>query len=370
MRKKETAIEAKVGGLVLVAIGVLVGFVLVLGDCNFSRGYILYVDFDNAAGLKPGAPVRIAGIPAGSVRSVRFMGGEFDDTLGRPVYVRTTLWVEEAHQDAIRADAEFTITTQGVLGEPYVEITSIDHDQPAVQAGTVFRGIDPPRMDMLMTAAYEGLEGIRELVERLNRRGDNVIRLDDFINNIADLAGNVNERVVENKDEIDRIIANVGSITENVDAIVVEIEGSKETLPVILANVESATGEFDRLGRSLNRAVGDGGELRRTLRNVEDVSEVAAREAEPMLSSIRGAGEAAERILDGNEEAISASIANIEELTGNLTPASLDVREIVARVERGEGNLGRLLQDEEIFEDMREFVRELKRRPWRIIWKE
>ena len=43
---------------------------------------------------------------------------------------------------------------------------------------------------------------------------------------------------------------------------------------------------------------------------------------------------------------------------------------MVARVEAGEGSIGRLLRDEEIFEDIREFVRELKRRPWRIIWKE
>ncbi len=40
------------------------------------------------------------------------------------------------------------------------------------------------------------------------------------------------------------------------------------------------------------------------------------------------------------------------------------------RIEAGEGSIGRLLADEEIYEDIREFVRELKRRPWRIIWKE
>lgn len=363
MARKESAIEVKVGALVLLSIGVLVAFVLVLGDFNFNKGFLLYVDFDNAAGLKPGAPVRIAGIPAGSVQSVEFLGGELDPEVNRPVYVRATLWIEETNQAAIRQDAQFTITTQGVLGEPYVEIMSIDREAAVVEAGEKFRGIDPPRMDMILSSAYEGIEGLRELVERLNRRGDNPIRIDDFINNIADLAHNIDARVVENSEEIDSIIANI-------DAIVAEIETEKQTLPQIMRNVDSATGRFDRIGASVERAIGDGSELRNTIENVERVSDVAAREAEPLLAEIRGAASSANRILTENEENVGESLDNVREITDDLVGASDDVREIVARVERGEGNLGRLLQDEEIFEDMREFVRELKRRPWRIIWKE
>lgn len=363
MSRKETAIEVKVGALVLLALATLVGFVLILGDFSFNRGFVVYVDFDNAAGLKPGAPVRLAGIPAGSVKSVQFMGGDLDESLGRPVYVRATLRIDEAMRDSVRNDAEFTITTQGVLGEPYVEITSVDRTATPVDTGQVFRGQDPPRMDMLLSSAYEGIEGIGELVDRLNRRGENPIRIDDFINNIADLAGNIDERVIENSEEIDSIIANI-------DLIVGEIEGERERIPTIMANVETATGEFDTLGRSLNRAVGDGNAIRRTISNVESITATAEREAEPMLVSIREAAQSAQRILGENEEQIATTIDNAETISADIADASDDVREIVARIERGEGSIGRLLADEEIFEDVREFVRELKRRPWRIIWKE
>jgi ABC-type transporter Mla subunit MlaD len=210
MRAKETAIEVKVGALVLLSIAVFTAFIIILGDCNFNPGFEIRVEFTNAAGLKPGAPVRLAGIPAGSVRSVSYQSGE------RPVKV--VVWIEEDIRDSIRKDAQFIITTQGVLGEPYVEITSVDQSLPAIEAGENFIGTDPPRMDMLLSSAYKGIEGIRELVERLNRRGENIIRIDDFINNIADLAHNIDERVVENKEEIDSIITNI-------DQIVGEIEG-------------------------------------------------------------------------------------------------------------------------------------------------
>jgi hypothetical protein len=43
---------------------------------------------------------------------------------------------------------------------------------------------------------------------------------------------------------------------------------------------------------------------------------------------------------------------------------------MVSKIKAGEGTIGKFFKDEEVFEDMREFVRELKRRPWRIIWKE
>ncbi len=366
MRGKETAIEVKVGGLVLLAIAVFIGFIMVLGDCNFSPGFHVSVDFNNAAGLKPGAPVRLAGIPAGSVKSVRFMGGEieeFEDGVERPVYVRATLFIEDDIRQSIRSDASFTITTQGVLGEPYVEITSLDRTAPAIEAGQIFLGTDPPRLDQLLSAGYDILEGVRELMDRLNRRGENPIRIDDFVNNIADAAGELNARVVENREEIDAIFSNV-------DAIVEEIAVNKETIPNILRNVESATGEFDSLGRSLNRGVGNGSDIREIIDNVESVTEVAAREAEPMLTSIRSAADSADRILSDNEEQIERTVNNAEALTADLSAASGDVRTVVHRIEQGEGSIGRLLRDEEIFEDMREFVRELKRRPWRIIWKE
>lgn len=366
MRGKETAIEVKVGGLVLLAIGVFIAFIMVLGDCNFSPGFHVSVDFNNAAGLKPGAPVRLAGIPAGSVKSVRFMGGEMEEVgegVERPVYVRATLFIEDEIRESIRSDATFTITTQGVLGEPYVEITSTDRTAPPIEDGQIFLGTDPPRLDQLLASGYDILEGVRELVDRLNRRGENPIRIDDFVNNIADAAGELTDRVVENREEIDNIFTNV-------DAIVAEIETNKETIPNILRNVESATGEFDALGRSLNNGVGSGREIRSILTNVDDATEVIAREAEPTMVSIRGAADSADRILSENEEQIASTIDNAEVISQDLASASGDVRTIIRRIEQGEGSIGRLLRDEEIFEDMREFVRELKRRPWRIIWKE
>ena len=43
---------------------------------------------------------------------------------------------------------------------------------------------------------------------------------------------------------------------------------------------------------------------------------------------------------------------------------------IVAQVRRGRGTAGALVMDREIYEDIKEMVRDLKRNPWKFFWKE
>ena len=356
MQKKETAIEVKVGALVLLALVTLAAFVFIIGDCKFGRGGgVLYVDYNSAAGLKAGAPVRLSGIQIGSVRRVEFMGGVYDETLGRPVYVRATLDVDPSYLGSIREDARFAITTQGVLGEPYVEITSRDSPAPFLESDDIVRGVDPPTLADMLETASDALSGIEELVARLNMRegAGTPIRIDDFINNIGDLAGNLNERVEANADEIDSIFEDVAGI----------LRENRDKIPRILDNAEGALAEFEQLGASLNYGMGRGQNLRNIMGNVDTITESAAREIDPILVAARGTLEEANVILSDNREDIRTTIRN-------LSSVSEDVEGVTSRIARGEGTIGRLLTDEEIFEDVREFIRELKRRPWRIIWKE
>lgn len=356
MQKKETAIEVKVGMLVLLGLVLLAVFVFIIGDCNLGgKGARLYADFESAAGVKPGAPVRLSGIQIGSVRRVQYMGGEYDESLGRPVYVRTTLDINEDYMDNIHEESRFTITTQGVLGEPYIEIHSVVSDAPALEPESIVRGEDPPTLASMLESASGALDGIETLVARLNEQegAGTAIQIDEFINNIGALAGNLNERIENNADEIDSIFEDVAGI----------LDENRDKIPRILDNVEGAVGEFEQVGASLNYGLGRGQSLRSILDNVDTVTESAAREIDPILLSARSTLEQTSDILEENREDIRTTVSNLAETTD-------DVSEVTGRLERGEGTVGRLLRDEEIFEDMREFIRELKRRPWRIIWKE
>src|SRR5438874_1555113 len=115
MAGKERAVELKVGALVLVAAGLLVGFIVALGNFSLRGGHRFFVDFDYSGNLQAGAPVKISGIKVGKVEEVAFFGGREDPAVKRRVQVRSTVWVEDTARDAIRQDAEFFVNTAGEL---------------------------------------------------------------------------------------------------------------------------------------------------------------------------------------------------------------------------------------------------------------
>jgi phospholipid/cholesterol/gamma-HCH transport system substrate-binding protein len=47
-----------------------------------------------------------------------------------------------------------------------------------------------------------------------------------------------------------------------------------------------------------------------------------------------------------------------------------DAKQIVGHMKRGEGTVGALLMDEEIYDDVQEMLRDLKHNPWKLFWRE
>ena len=154
----ERGIEYKVGLLILGAIAVAAVLIFLLGSFSFRSGYNISVDYNFSGNIKPGAPVKLAGIKVGRVEEVRLMKGEIDPETQRRVLVRLDVWIENRVKETIRQDAEFFVNTSGVLGEQYLEIVpGSDYERPALGSGVVVRGIDPPRTEEALRANPLGL---------------------------------------------------------------------------------------------------------------------------------------------------------------------------------------------------------------------
>jgi phospholipid/cholesterol/gamma-HCH transport system substrate-binding protein len=347
--QKESSIEVKVGALVLFSLALLVAFVLVLGDFSWSDGFSFHVDFENAGGLKPGADVAIAGINVGNVERMQFQPNP-DASSGPAVAVRATIRIEDDYADAVRTDSEFFITRRGVLGEPYIEIETRSFDAPQLESGAIVRGVEPPRMDVIVAKATGLLDTLHDLLR------DPDIAAKDLISNTASLMGHLDEVIVDNREDIDGTVHHARLTTE-------------ETAKFVAA---------------LNIAVEDGEQMRAMLRdaratsaNARRISEKVDRDVELVLDDVRltvenarSTSEMVSRLVDDNEHKLLAAIDNVESSTDNLDAASRDASTIVGRVESGEGTIGQLLADREMYDDMKELLRTIKRRPWKIIWKE
>lgn len=334
------SIETKVGMLLLVAGGILVAFVLVMSGLSFERRFPVYVDFDNPGGLQTGAPVRLAGVRVGTVDELRFMGGTIDPTTKRRALVRAKLLIAEKVRSTIHQDAAFYVTTQGVLGEQFLAIDPGSLEQPVMDYNVPTKGIDPARLDLFFSKAYELLN---TTVTALN---NNRALIGDMAANAAGLLKGLNIVVNDNRERLTRT----------------------------LENLENTSKEATLLVKDARGTINDP-RTQRTLSNIDKITTSVQRDSEPLLKSAKSTLENLDRateVFGGTEEQkkLRKALVDLVELIGRANATAADIQSVVSHVKKGQGTIGALVMDEEIYDDIQEMVRDLKHNPWKFLWRE
>jgi len=119
--------------------------------------------FDNAGGLKDGAPVRLAGVDIGNVTAVRIVEGK----PSTPVEV--TMKVNTNYRFNLRKDSVTLLSTAGVLGETYVDIDSSAAKGPAAADGDTLATREQPQIEDVVRASQGTLQNMDALLKRLDR---------------------------------------------------------------------------------------------------------------------------------------------------------------------------------------------------------
>jgi len=339
MRDRGT--EFKVGLLILVGLVVFAGFIFLLGNFSFRSGYTLHVDYNFSGNIQPGAPVKVSGIKVGKVEEVEFMGGQVDQATGRRVQVRLEVWVEDRIRDAVRQDAEFFINTSGVLGEQYLEIVpGDDYQRPPLEEGAVVRGVDPPRTDLIIARLYVVLDSLSSVLTEER----------DFIRNLlkngAGAVSELNQLLAENRAELGELVASSG-----------ELAGQAA---VTLGKVNTGLGDPAIIGRTVRHADALLVTANTALADLSPPARALLAEALRVTRNLTEQRiERAIRVADG---AVTA--------TGKAGKLIDNVDGMVGDLRRGKGTAGALLVREELYADLREMIRDLKRNPWKFFWKE
>ncbi len=335
------SIEVQVGALILVSMAILGGFILVMAGLSFEKTFTVYVDFDNPGGLQAGAAVRVAGVKVGSVKALEFRGGKLDPATGRHVLVRADLAIEQRVQEALHDDADFYVTTQGVLGEQFLAIDPGTPEHPLLQPNTVRKGIDPPRIDLFLAKAYElldttvtGIKNNRELIASI-------------ATNTAGLLKGLNSLVTDNRDRVDRIVA----------------------------NVDEMSAEAKQLTHDARVNYVDNPRLMHTVDTIDDLTTKIHDDAGPMLKDAREALANLNRVSatvgdPQQQERIRKALLDLVQLAERANATTADAQAIVAHIKKGQGTVGALVMDEEIYDDVQEMVRDLKHNPWKFLWRE
>ena len=129
----------------------------------FTRKITLYSYFDNAGGLREGAPVRLAGVDIGNVTTVRIVAG-------KPMTpVEVTMKVNTKYSFNLRKDSVTLMSTAGILGETFVDIDSSTAKGPEAVDGDVLAAHDAPAIQDVVRASQGTLENIDILLKRVDR---------------------------------------------------------------------------------------------------------------------------------------------------------------------------------------------------------
>lgn len=328
-RKAVTWAELRVGVLVLATIALLAVFVFyatgggrILASQTDYRTYL-----PDVAGLKPGAPVRLAGLEVGTVQQVR-LTAEFPGDRSRQTEIFFRL--RRDYADYVRSDSRAFITTEGLLGESVLEV------DPGLAGDRIPAG-----------GAVPGTQ-----------RGN-----------------------------IKTIVENVDQITGDIRQLTADVRAGKGTLgklftdPQLFDRANRAVSEFQSLTQ--RAAAGEGtlgrlvvstelyDQLRGTATKLDDVA-TELRAGHGTLGQLiyqsdihdqaKSLVESANRIVARVEagEGTLGKLVKDSTLHDNVNQTFANAREITRKLNQGEGAFGRAVNDPALYDNINEFSVEMR----------
>lgn len=234
--------EAKVGFLLFATLVLTVVFAWLMGASNpFKRTVTFYVNYNFAGGIEVGSPVRVAGIKVGKVEKINFFVPDtsFKAPDAKPTEALTPLRVKVSISteaaEGVRKDSQFFINIAGIIGERYVEITPGSMSSPKVVDGDVLRGVDPPRIDQLISQSFDLAGKIKQVIEE--NEGD----ITKSIKLLYELSSNINktlgyiDRSKMFKTDIAQLINNLIEMTGDLKELTAKTrtEEGKKTLELL-----------------------------------------------------------------------------------------------------------------------------------------
>ena len=121
--------------------------------------------FDNASGLRIGAPVRLNGVDIGNVTKINIVTSKDKQLTPVEVVMRITT----RYHEALRWDSVTSLETAGVLGETYVDIDSSQAIAPPLQEGDTLPTQVHPDFNQVVRASQGTLQNMDALLKRADR---------------------------------------------------------------------------------------------------------------------------------------------------------------------------------------------------------
>lgn len=226
--------ESKVGILFIASLVLIALFAYLLGFLDlFGQRHSLTLLYNFAGGVQEGSAVRAMGVRVGKVKDIRF-AENYTTKDGEDIHLLVTIEVDKKVWTSIKEDSRFYVNLAGVIGERYIEITPGSRDAAALEPGAHVRGVDPPRIDQMLSQGFALAGKILEMVER------NEPAITSTLATMESLAIHLNKLLgmlekTTNQKEFKKISGNIEAITSDLLILTSRLrgEGAQETLDLL-----------------------------------------------------------------------------------------------------------------------------------------
>jgi phospholipid/cholesterol/gamma-HCH transport system substrate-binding protein len=255
-----------------------------------GEGYTVHAYIRDATGLATRSRVTIAGIPVGTLESIKLENG----AARLDVKVRKDIVLYE--------NATLGKKSASLLGESVVVLTTGEPPAPKLHDGDEIRTMpDDTSPAEIMNEVKQIADSVREVASQLAKsigteQGGQNIR--EILRNLAEATGALNQTIRENREALGDILHNVDQITRN----------ANPEMAQILENVRIVT---------------------------QDVKE---------LMAANGHGEPDGRLRD--------TIDRLDEASKSLQSTLEHADSVAGRIDRGEGTIGKLTKDDALINEV------------------
>ena len=291
-------------GLVVAAAAVAFALGLYFIGANIGRdkSYRVFAMFDDATGLGARSRVQIAGIPVGQVDHI-----ELDQATAR-----ARVWLKIKQEYPLHRNASITKRSESILGDFLLDLTPGTPDQPLLKDGDEIRNVVRP-------------PGMNEVFNQLSKIAGDIGAVTQNMRKI--LGGE------EGENNLRTIVENLTRITEGIEGI---IDRSQSRVDAILGNVQSFTGNL--------RNIGAGGEqdVLAILQNTRAAT-AEARDILKTIGNVVGSQDTGE---------LKKSVGSVRSSMEKLDTSLANIREITDKINKGEGTIGRLVNDDRLAKNL------------------
>jgi phospholipid/cholesterol/gamma-HCH transport system substrate-binding protein len=357
---KYRSAQIRVGIFVFVTLVTFMASIFLLGSRTqyFQPQYTLKAVFSNVGYLLEGAGVYLAGVQVGRIGEIRF----FEDIAAQKVLV--SLKIARDYQERIRQDSVAVITSSGLLGDKYIDITLGSESEPELLDGMFIRTQEPADYGQLIRQGEEVLKNTIEITSALSaltsgfRSSQAPMAVADLLTSLAQTAkaietgdGLIHSLIYEKGN--DRIFADVAAATTALRDTLTGIRDGKgflQTLltdpnPEVVAQLTKLLASAHKLLQDIEKGQGvlhaliyekQGGKA------VKDFAGAAGHMNE-LLAKLQG------------QDGLLASLLNDpkqKQVLIDLAQIMRDFRQIAADLAEGHGTIGGFIKDPTLYENL------------------